>query len=194
MHFPLKDSLYITDQLNHDRIICRWRGQHSYCVVLASWGTVPTLSVLWFLLPAGPPWAAPLKTNHTGGTKTCLNRGCIHQSVDIIYHVILSLKYTSDLPCSVCLVFFFCKGKIQPSFIPFYSSLIKKREKKHCLDFCSSKMWTLTSVDTMSCCKYISCQMKHTSQTALLKHPPFISGNFLYFSVWTLEICCARCQ
>lgn len=135
MHFPLKDSLYITDQLNHDRIICRWRGQHSYCVVLASWGTVPTLSVLWFPLQADPPWAAPLKTNHTGGTKTCLHHGYIHQSVDIIYHVILSLKYTSDLPCSDVCWGFFCKGKIQPTFIPFYSSLIKKGRKKTLLGF-----------------------------------------------------------
>lgn len=101
--YSLKDSLYITDQLNSYRIICRWRGQHGYCVVLASWGTVSALSFLWFPLQAGPPWAAPLNTNHTDGTKTCLHHGCIHHSVDIIYHVILSLKYTSDLPCSVWL-------------------------------------------------------------------------------------------
>lgn len=137
-------------------VICRWRGQHGYCLVLASRGTVPTLSFLWFPLQAGPPWAAPLNTNHSGGTKkkkTCLHHGCVHRSVAIIYHVNVSLKYTPDLPCSG---WCFSKGTLSYCEFPFSQVLRKNKTKKNNnLDLRCLEMLTLTLVDVTACCNYI---------------------------------------
>lgn len=135
MHFPLKDSLYITDQTES------WQ---NYLQVKRT----TQLLCGSGLMRDRPNAVHPVVPITSWSTMSCPTENKLYRrNKNVPSSWLYTPKRGYHLPCYFVIKMYiwptlfwylfgiFCKGKIQPSFIPFYSSLIKKREKKALLGF-----------------------------------------------------------